>query len=128
VNVELDLPERLSLRLSGGMFSQVVSNLLLNAINHAFEPEQQERELRIGLKSASDSCLLSVRDNGRGVAPELRHRLFEPFFTTKRGAGGSGLGLHIVQSLCQRMGGDIRLDDSPGPGLGFLIRLPRALD
>ncbi|MFY8117905.1 MAG: sensor histidine kinase [Roseateles sp.] len=128
VNVQLDLPERLDLRLSGGMFSQVISNLLLNAINHAFEPEHQERELRISLKSDADGCLLSVRDNGRGVAPELRHRLFEPFFTTKRGAGGSGLGLHIVQSLCQRMGGEIRLDDSPGPGLGFLIRLPRALD
>jgi signal transduction histidine kinase len=125
VQVQLDLPERLSLRLAGGLLSQVVSNLLLNAVNHAFEPGQQAREVRISLSADERGCQLALRDNGRGVPAEQRAQLFEAFYTTKRGAGGSGLGLHIVQTLCRRMGGEVSLDPREGPGLGFLIRLPR---
>lgn len=125
VQVQLDLPERLSLRLAGGLLSQVLSNLLLNAVNHAFEPEQQAREVRISLSADERWCQLALRDNGRGVPAEQRAQLFEAFYTTKRGAGGSGLGLHIVQTLCRRMGGEVSLDPREGPGLGFLIRLPR---
>lgn len=125
VQVQLDLPEQLTLRLAGGLLSQVLSNLLLNAVNHAFEPGQQGREVRIGLSTDERWCQLSLRDNGRGVPAEQRAQLFEAFYTTKRGAGGSGLGLHIVQTLCRRMGGEVCLDERDGPGLGFLIRLPR---
>lgn len=103
----------------------MLSNLLLNAVNHAFEPEHAAREVHIRLQADERWCLLSLRDNGRGVSADQRDRLFEPFYTTKRGAGGSGLGLHIVQTLCRRMGGEVSLDPREGPGLGFLIRLPR---
>ncbi|HEX2010084.1 MAG TPA: ATP-binding protein [Roseateles sp.] len=125
VEVELVLPERLNARLAGGLLSQIVSNLLLNAVNHAFDDRQAERRIAIELRELGATLELAVRDNGRGASPEVRQRLFEPFFTTKRGAGGSGLGLHIVQTLAQRLGGGVRLDERPGPGLGFIIRLPR---
>lgn len=126
VNVELELPERLPARLAGGLLSQIVSNLLLNAINHAFDEAQAERLVRLQLRNLGRTLELRLRDNGRGVPAEIRQRLFDPFFTTKREAGGSGLGLHIVQSLCARMGGEVRLDDMPAPGLGFVIELPLA--
>lgn len=129
VELELALPERLQVRMAGGQFSQIVSNLLLNAVTHGFERQPQPRVIRLSLEEDGDAHLLfKLRDNGRGVAPEIRPRLFEPFFTTKRGSGGSGLGLHIVQTLVQRMGGELRLDETSGPGLGFIIRLPREAD
>ena len=125
VELALDLPEHLPVRMAGGRFSQIISNLLINAVTHAFEGEPTPHLLRIALREDGAMVELRLRDNGRGVAPEVRSRLFEPFFTTRRGSGGSGLGLHIVQTLVQRMGGELRLDEAPGPGLGFIIRLPR---
>jgi len=125
VELALNLPEQLPVLMAGGQFSQIVSNLLLNAVTHAFEGQAQPRLVRLSLHDEGGMVRLDVRDNGRGVPEEIRPRLFEPFFTTKRGSGGSGLGLHIVQTLVQRMGGELRLDEAPGPGLGFIIRLPR---
>ncbi|QPF75446.1 HAMP domain-containing histidine kinase [Roseateles sp. DAIF2] len=125
VQVQLTLPDELRLRLVGGLLSQILSNLLLNAITHAFDEAQTDRRIAIGLCELGETLELRVRDNGRGVPAEIRPRLFEPFFTTKRDAGGSGLGLHIVQTLVQRLGGTVRLDEAAGPGLGFIIRLPR---
>ncbi len=125
VEVALEAPQRLPVRMAGGTLSQIISNLLLNAITHAFEGRSQRR-ITIALRAAGDSGVeLHLRDNGNGVPEEIRSRLFEPFFSTKRGDGGSGLGLHIVQTLSQRLGGSVQLDTAPGAGLGFVIRLPR---
>jgi signal transduction histidine kinase len=124
VQVSLDLPERLPVRLAGGLLSQIVSNLLLNAVNHAFDERQTDRRISLQAGSLGRVLELRLRDNGRGAPAEIRDRLFEPFFTTKRDAGGSGLGLHIVQTLCTRMGGEVRLDETAGAGLGFVVRLP----
>ena len=124
IQVELDLPPRCMATLVPGLLAQVLSNLLLNAVHHAFEG-RDDRRLRIALRPlGAERVELRLRDNGRGVAPELRPRLFQPFYTTRREQGGSGLGLYIVQQLCQQMGGTVRLDETPGPGLGFIIELP----
>ena len=125
--VELEAPAHLHATLSAGMFSQIISNLIVNALTHAFEgrpAEGGERRIRIELRSEAQRLQLRFADNGCGASAEVRAQLFEPFFTTRRGSGGSGLGLHIVQTLCQRMGGSICLDEGPGPGLAFLIDLP----
>jgi signal transduction histidine kinase len=68
---------------------------------------------------------LSFTDDGRGIAPEHRPRIFEPFFTTRRGAGGTGLGLHIVYNIVtQQLGGDISVESRPGGGTCFTLTLP----
>ena len=69
--------------------------------------------------------LLTVADDGAGVAPADRARLFEPFFTTRRAQGGSGLGLSIARSLLDAAGGTIALADA-AVGTTFAIRLPLA--
>ncbi len=125
VQVELHQSEPLPVSMAAGMLSQILSNLLLNALNHAFEGIT-ERRIDLWLRGLDAQRIeLRLRDNGVGASGEVRARLFEPFFTTKRGAGGSGLGLPIVQTLCRRMGGAVQLDETPGPGLGFVITLPR---
>lgn len=71
------------------------------------------------------SILLTVADNGPGIAAADRSRVFEPFFTTRRASGGSGLGLPIVRSLLDASGGAIDLADGGG-GATFVLTLPRA--
>jgi two-component system sensor histidine kinase FlrB len=66
----------------------------------------------------------TVRDSGRGIAPELQERLFEPFFTTR--AEGTGLGLAIARGVARAHGGDITLRSVPGQGAEFTLIVPLA--
>ncbi|WP_426265352.1 HAMP domain-containing sensor histidine kinase [Sphingomonas sp. PWP1-2] len=67
--------------------------------------------------------ILTLRDDGPGIAIGDRERIFEPFFTSRRASGGTGLGLPIIRSLLQAHKGTIGLDQSVG-GAAFLITLP----
>ncbi|MEG0884781.1 MAG: ATP-binding protein, partial [Janthinobacterium sp.] len=69
---------------------------------------------------------MQVRDNGRGIAPDMLDRVFDPFVTTRRGQGGTGLGLNIVFNLiAKQFGGTITVSSTLGQGATFLLRLPR---
>jgi two-component system sensor histidine kinase HydH len=63
-----------------------------------------------------------IRDTGGGIPPELLHNIFNPFFTTK--ASGSGLGLSIVHKIITRHYGEVDIDNRPGEGVSFFIKLP----
>jgi signal transduction histidine kinase len=70
---------------------------------------------------------IRVRDNGTGIAPELRDKLFQPFFTTKPTGEGTGLGLSISYDIVtQQHGGAIEVDSKVGEFTEFTIRLPRS--
>jgi two-component system, NtrC family, sensor kinase len=72
---------------------------------------------------------LIVRDNGRGMTPDVLEHVFEPFFTAKRGAGepGTGLGLSITHAIVEAHHGTIRAESAgPGQGSAFTITLPSA--
>ena len=95
-----------------GALSQVVINLVSNAMAHAFEPEQAGAiAIRIALRDAGHAELI-LRDDGKGIPADVLPKIFDPFFTTRRGSGGTGLGLHIVHNLVtgrlgeQHLGGD----------------------
>lgn len=70
--------------------------------------------------------LISVGDDGVGIAPELAAQAFEPFFTTKGLGQGSGLGLSQVHGFCTQAGGNARLDSTPGLGTTVMLLLPAA--
>ncbi|MCA9691954.1 MAG: ATP-binding protein [Nannocystaceae bacterium] len=115
---------RQSLELAVGALTQIVTNLVQNACVHAFTPAHAER--RVELAAAVDGGTLRIEcvDNGQGIPAEHLPRVFEPFFTTARGAGGSGLGMHIVHNLVvERFGGQIALDSDAG-GTRWTIELP----
>ncbi len=108
-----------------GAIYQVVSNLILNAIAHAFD-DQQVGRIVIAARIDGSQIVLSVGDNGRGMDSEQAQRAFEPFYTTKRGRGGSGLGLHIVFNLVTKvLAGEIELHTAPGDGARFVMRFKR---
>jgi signal transduction histidine kinase len=111
-----------------GAIAQVVTNLVQNALVHAFTDAHAQRVVTLRCGPDGDHACLQVIDAGVGMSEELAKRVFEPFVTTRRGAGGSGLGMHIVhQQVYEALGGTITLDTAPGRGTRVAIRLPLAL-
>jgi signal transduction histidine kinase len=109
-----------------GALSQILTNLLLNALTHAFHPDQAGTLHVLARPLPGDQVELTVADTGQGMTPEVREQVFEPFFTTRRGQGGSGLGLHIVYNLVTRtLGGRVTVDSTPGMGTTFTVTIPR---
>ena len=70
--------------------------------------------------------MLTIRDTGTGMPPEVLSRAFEPFFTTKPAETGSGLGLGMVLGTMQQLGGGVAIESQPGAGTTVRLYLPRA--
>lgn len=125
VNLEVVLGEDLLVVIAAGELQQVISNLVVNALVHAFPERSEQALVRVELRRIGEELDLSVIDNGVGMPPEVAARATEPFFTTRRASGGSGLGLHIASSIATgRFGGLLCLDSIPGRGTGVHLRLP----
>lgn len=106
-----------------GAFSQIVTNLVMNSLIHAYEPEDRG-QIQLSFRRSEEHIIFEHADDGKGIPPENLSKIFEPFFTTKRGQGGSGLGLHIVYNLVTRkLGGTIHCESQPGLGTKFVITL-----
>ncbi len=104
-----------------GSLLQVFVNLVTNAA-HALEPAGGIVTLE--LAPAGDRVAARVKDDGPGMAPDVKRRAFEPFFTTKPNGKGSGLGLSIVQGIVARHGGAIDVESAPDAGSTFTVMLP----
>jgi two-component system C4-dicarboxylate transport sensor histidine kinase DctB len=100
---------------------QVLLNLVLNGIE-AMKGAPEPKPLVISATRGSKEVVLQVTDSGTGIRPEDRQRVFDPFFTTK--AQGGGLGLAMVQSIIQRHGGTVGVDDGEAGGTTFTVTLP----
>lgn len=126
IDVEIDLPEGVRARLDAGRWSQVLSNLVMNAVRHGYPDGRPGKVVLRGRVARVDGArwlLADCADDGVGLTREVRERMFEPFFTTKRGQGGSGLGMHIVYTIMHQMGGHVEVAQG-GPGCCVTLRLP----
>lgn len=106
--------------------AQLVTNLLVNAVTHAFTDGRTGR-VELDLRADPAGWVeLRVRDDGKGMSREQLDRVFEPFFTTGREKGGSGLGLYLAYSqVSQKLGGTLTVESStPNRGTCFLARFP----
>jgi signal transduction histidine kinase len=106
------------------MLQQAVFNVMLNA-EHAVSGLP---DARITVRTAFDALLrravITIADNGSGIASDVMPRVFEPFFTTKDVGKGTGLGLAIAYGIVQEHGGAIRVANGPDRGAVFTIDLP----
>ena len=122
--VVVQCEESIQLVSHAGALAQVLTNLLVNAAQHAF-PGERTGTIRITAVRDGDGALLEVADDGVGIAPDNLKRVFDPFFTTARHRGGTGLGLHIAYNLVtQALGGTIAAESQPGHGARFTLSLP----
>jgi PAS domain S-box-containing protein len=120
--IELDCPDDIEIVTTPGALSQILTNLVINSVTHAFEPDKPGL-MTIRIRRDGEHVELKFSDDGRGIPPEHLSRIFDPFFTTRRGQGGTGLGLHIVFNLVhQTLGGTIQVASEPGRGSTFIIR------
>ncbi len=125
-DVDVDCPKALILDSYPGSVGQVLSNLINNALLHAFEGRAMGK-LRITVRETpDDQVLLVFSDDGVGMPPKVLHQVFDPFFTTKMGQGGSGLGMNIVYNIVTGMlGGSIDIESSTTHGTSITIKIPR---
>jgi two-component system NtrC family sensor kinase len=110
--------------LPDGELVQVVLNLVMNAADAC----QQTGRVLVKAERGGQGVLLSVEDDGPGVAVAVRDSLFEPFVTTKEVGRGTGLGLSVSRGLVESAGGTISLDKTYAPGARFIIDLPADSD
>ena len=119
-------PEDIEVDSYPGALAQILTNLIMNSIDHGYSPSQTGSLSLSVTRTGEDSVEFIYCDDGRGIAPEIQNRIFDPFFTTRRAAGNTGLGLHIIFNIITgQLGGAIHLESGPTRGARFVITLPR---
>ncbi|MSN25778.1 MAG: transporter substrate-binding domain-containing protein [Geobacter sp.] len=102
---------------------QVVVNLILNACQAL--PDMDRRiSLRTDYDQITDCVVMTLSDEGVGIAPEHIPHLTDPFFTTKRESGGTGLGLSVSATIVKEHNGSLEFDSNPGTGTTVTLKLP----
>lgn len=124
--VLLELPDgELAARVDPEKMRTVLRNLLENAVKYAFA---ESAPVRLSAARDGEAIVLRVRDDGPGIPEADRASLFEPFFRVDRSrskkTGGYGIGLSICKRIVEAHGGTIALEESPGRGATFAVRLP----
>jgi len=98
---------------------QVILNLAINAIQAMTGPG----EVLLSAKPSDSSVMISVRDQGPGIAEEDMDKIFNPFFTTKE--AGTGLGLSVVHQIVTQHGGVVNAEQNPEGGMTFSLVIPQ---
>jgi signal transduction histidine kinase len=120
-----DVPEHLpDISADPDKFTQVVTNLVENAVRHGDGTVRVSTE-PTGPDAESPGVVLTVDDEGAGIAPDLRKRVFTKFWTGGV-SGGSGLGMYIVIGLTRAHGGSVTINDAPGGGARVQVTWPAA--
>jgi signal transduction histidine kinase len=124
IAIDTDCPDNFEMYNYPGGLSQILTNLVVNSIMHAYNGEEKGS---ISIKIYKDESVMNFiySDDGIGIEKNNINKIFDPFYTTKRGSGGTGLGLNIVYNIVtQQYGGSIRCDSIPGNGTTFTIKIP----
>lgn len=121
--IQLNIPDHLpEITLNNSQFTQVLNNLVLNALQAMPEGGRLKIETDIKHLDGKEFLVLSVEDSGQGIPQEVQNKIFDPFFTTK--PNGTGLGLPTVKSIIKSNGGEIELFSTPERGTTFKLYIP----
>ena len=126
LSLVVEVPPGISMNSYPGSYGQVLTNLFLNVVVHAY-PDGRAGTLSVSARAVGRNDVeITIADDGVGMAEDVRIRAFDPFFTTRRDHGGTGLGLHIIFNIVtQSLGGRLAMDSALGRGTTFRIRIPR---
>lgn len=109
-------------------FDQLITNLLLNAIDGIKEKNPRQTIIKIIVCETKTDIHIKFSDNGIGIPFKYRVKIFDPFFSTKAPGKGEGLGLFIIWNIIKYMGGTISLDSNYTRGAQFLLKIPKLQD
>jgi len=124
VDVISECDEKINFKTHPGALYQIISNLTINSMSHAFDSESVGT-IHIKAHQENEKIVIEYSDDGKGISSKNLKDIFTPFFTTARGSGGSGLGLSIVYNLVTgTLKGKITAESVEGEGTQFKIVLP----
>lgn len=125
IQIELDIDETLTIRSFAGVYYHVISNMIMNCVNHAFPTKEGHIQINAFSNTSDHTMTLIFKDDGVGMDEETKAKVFDPFFTTKRGSGGTGLGMYMTfNMISQKLGGKIEVETAPNEGVRFTIIVP----
>jgi signal transduction histidine kinase len=128
VNYQYSGESELIITTIPGALAQVLTNLVTNALKHAFEGKSVGNIIIELSKTEDNEAIIVFKDDGHGMTQHVLDNIFEPFFTTKRNSGGTGLGMNIVYNIiCQKLEGTIKIESELEQGSNFYITLPTKL-
>jgi len=125
IKTEKSIPGNIKFISDGKLLSQVILNLLKNAVEALLLENTSNPKLLINLLRKGNTLEIEFANNGPQIHPEIREQIFVPFFTTKR--EGSGIGLSLSKQIMLKMGGDILLSPTKNYWTTFVIVLNRAI-
>tara|TARA_B110000858_G_scaffold198281_1_gene263700 strand:+ start:2847 stop:4649 length:1803 start_codon:yes stop_codon:yes gene_type:complete len=125
LDLKLELPAT-AMMITGE--NQAISQLVDNLIDNATKYTDIAGTIDISLRQENNKALLTVKDSGIGINPQLQQRIFERFYridkARSRELGGTGLGLSIVKNIAEQHGGTVSVESQPGIGSTFCVTLP----
>ena len=104
-----------------------MTRLLNNLISNAFRYGVPGGHVDVAVRREGDDAVLTVSDDGIGIAPEQQEHIWQRFYQVdpaRSGGEGTGLGLYMVQQIARLHGGTVSVDSAPGKGSTFTVRLP----
>jgi len=118
------LPDGLRVQLDADKVEQILTNLLINALNHT--PRGGAVAVSTALAGPGGHYAVTVRDTGPGIVASEQARVFERYYQSPQGQaqGGTGLGLALSRELAQLLGGTLTLESTPGQGAAFTLHFP----
>ncbi|MBT0585850.1 sensor histidine kinase [Alteromonas oceanisediminis] len=126
IKLHIDIADSASMRSMAGTLSQILQNLIMNTVEHAF-PEARSGNVTVRVIEKEDKISVTVIDDGCGIDEGVKPILFDPFVTSGRGAGHTGLGLYLVyQWVTKVMKGRITVNTHDG-GTSFTLTMPKDL-
>lgn len=127
IDIKVEGNSNIMLNSYPGAFSQVISNLVINSIRHAYGIKDKGCIL-INIESKNKNLIINYKDDGKGIKKEHLSKIFNPFFTTNRESGGTGLGLNIIYNIINNnLKGKITCVSEEGKGVLFKIIIPLSL-
>jgi signal transduction histidine kinase/CheY-like chemotaxis protein len=120
----VEVPDLPQVTMEESKLAQVVLNLFVNSAQAIPAGSVEENWVRVGAQKVGEAVEITVEDSGPGIPADVLPHIFESFFTTKDVGKGYGLGLSVSRSLVERAGGEIEVENKPGGGARFTVRLP----
>lgn len=99
--------------------------VLINLVTNSIQATDRGGKVTIRVESTQNHVLLTVRDTGHGIPPEIMDRIFEPFFSTRPPGEGTGLGLSVCRGIVEKLGGQIEVESRIGHGATFRVIISR---